>query len=60
MRREKLAERLEKRLAIYFSHNNQPAMSGDPRDRCTPQQRRHLTEAVQAVLEEIQGPREDQ
>jgi hypothetical protein len=59
MRREKLAERLEKRLAIYFSHNSQPVMSGDPRDRCSPIQRRHLSEAVQAVLEEIQGTKED-
>jgi hypothetical protein len=55
IRREKLTERLERRLAIYFSHNSQPSMSGDPRDRCSPLQRRNLSEAVKAVLEEIDG-----
>jgi hypothetical protein len=51
---EDIAERLERRLAFYFSHNNQPCMSGDPRDRCSPLQRRNLSEAVASVIEEIQ------
>jgi hypothetical protein len=52
---EDLADRLERRLAFYFSHNNQPCMSGDPRDRCSPLQRRNLSEAVASVIEEMQA-----
>lgn len=40
-------------LAVHFSQNRQPCMSGDPRDRLSAMQRRNLDDAVQGVLNVI-------
>lgn len=47
---EGLREDLERALAIHFSQNRQPCMSGDPRDRLSPLQRRNMNDAVDAIL----------
>ncbi len=46
-------ERLGRILAPLLSLNNQPPMSGDPRDRLSPLQRRQLDEVVAMVWSEI-------
>lgn len=43
-------EYLERLLALYFSGNRQPCMSGDPRDRLSPLRRRDLEDAVREIL----------
>ena len=40
---------MEWALAIHFSQNRQPCMSGDPRDRLSSQQRRQLRDAALAA-----------
>ena len=42
-------EQLERSLAVFFSGSNQPDMSGDPRNRLSPLQRRRLSDAINAV-----------
>lgn len=46
-------EALEWVLAIHFSQNRQPCMSGDPRDRLSPMQRRNMEDARDAMLEAL-------
>ena len=46
-------EALEWVLAIHFSQNRQPCMSGDPRGRLSPMQRRNMEDARDAVLEAL-------
>jgi len=48
---ESMIERVERALAIHFSGNRQPCMSGDPRDRLSPLQRRNLSDAARAAIE---------
>lgn len=48
-----LNERLEWALAIYFSGNRQPHMSGDPRARLSPGRQRDLSDAVLSVVETL-------
>lgn len=43
-------EAVEWALAIHFSSNRQPAMSGDPRDRLSALQRRNMELARDSVL----------
>ena len=45
---ETLIEAIEVALASFFSGNNMPDMSGDPRRRLSPLQRRNLTDAARA------------
>lgn len=44
-------EQLEWVLAIHFSQNRMPDMSGDPRRRLTPLTRRNMDAAIDALLE---------
>jgi hypothetical protein len=44
-------EELERLLALYFSGNRMPCMSGDPRDRLSPMRKRDLSDAVTSILE---------
>ncbi len=44
-------EQLEWVLAIHFSGNKMPHMSGDPRNRLSDMQRRQLDQAVSAAME---------
>lgn len=37
-------------LAVFFSNNRMPCMSGDPRDRLSPLRRRELDDAARAIL----------
>ncbi len=46
-------ETLEWALAIHFSRNRQPCMSGDPRDRLSSLERRNLSAAAQAALDAL-------
>ncbi len=46
-------ETLEWALAVHFSQNRQPCMSGDPRDRLSSLQRRNMEDARDAVLEAL-------
>ena len=50
-----MREKLEYALAIYFSNNRMPHMSGDPRNRLSSLQRRNMEDAVTSILEVI-GP----
>lgn len=50
-----MVERLEWAMAVYFSQNRQPCMSGDPRDRLGPHQRRALSDAIRAALAVIRA-----
>lgn len=50
-------EEIGRELAFFFSGNNQPCMSGDPRDRLSPLRRRDLDDAANAAL--VSGSRED-
>ena len=43
-------EAVEWALAVHFSQNRQPCMSGDPRDRLSSLQRRKMEDARDAVL----------
>lgn len=43
-------EELENILAIFFAHNRQPHMSGDPRARLSPLQRRDMEDAITEIL----------
>jgi hypothetical protein len=40
-------------IAAFFSQNRQPCMSGDPRDRLLPHQKRDLEDAVCTIEEEV-------
>lgn len=51
--RAELIEFMERTLAVYFSWNRQPCMSGDMRDRLSPLRRRELSDAVLALLGEF-------
>jgi hypothetical protein len=44
-------EVLERLLALSFSANRMPCMSGDPRDRLSPLRKRDLSDAVTSILE---------
>ena len=48
-----MREALEWALAIHFSQNRQPCMSGDPRDRLSSLQRRNMEDARDAALEAL-------
>jgi phage-related minor tail protein len=48
-------EKLEYALAMHFSNNRMPHMSGDPRNRLSSLQRRNMEDAVTSILEVI-GP----
>ncbi len=48
-------EELEYALAMHFSNNRMPHMSGDPRNRLSSLQRRNMEDAVTSILEVI-GP----
>ncbi len=48
-------EALEWALAIHFSQNRQPDMSGDPRNRLSPLQRRNMNDAIDALLPLIEA-----
>lgn len=43
-------ELIERALAIHFSQNRQPHMSGDPRERLSALQRRNMEDARDAVI----------
>lgn len=57
---EKLAAVIGYHFAALVSRNNQPCMSGDPRDRLLPHHRRQFDsacqEAARAVIEGMQEP----
>jgi hypothetical protein len=46
-------EAVEWALAVHFTQNRQPCMSGDPRDRLSSLQRRNMEDARDAVLEAL-------
>ncbi|RWK39272.1 hypothetical protein [Mesorhizobium sp.] len=48
--------RVEKALAVHFSGNRMPDMSGDPRNRLSSLQRRNLTDAAYAAIEAMRNP----
>jgi hypothetical protein len=50
-----IREKLEYALAMHFSNNRMPHMSGDPRNRLSSLQRRNMEDAVTSILEVI-GP----
>jgi len=50
-----LKTELEWILAIHFSGNRMPHMSGDPRNRLSPGQKLRLDDAVQSIMEAIQA-----
>jgi hypothetical protein len=50
-----MREKLEYALAMHFSSNRMPHMSGDPRNRLSSLQRRNMEDAVTSILEVI-GP----
>ena len=50
-----MREKLEYALALHFSSNRMPHMSGDPRNRLSSLQRRNMEDAVTSILEVI-GP----
>ncbi len=50
-----MREKLEYALAMHFSSNRMPHMSGDPRSRLSSLQRRNMEDAVTSILEVI-GP----
>ena len=50
-----MRENLEYALAMHFSSNRMPHMSGDPRNRLSSLQRRNMEDAVTSILEVI-GP----
>jgi hypothetical protein len=52
---EELREKLGYALAMHFSGNRMPHMSGDPRNRLSPSQRRNMEDAITSILEVI-GP----
>lgn len=58
--REELAETIGRSIACMVSGNNQPHMSGDPRNRLSPLKRRHFDEAcdnaAEAVLARLHAP----
>lgn len=43
-------ELIERELAIHFTQNRQPHMSGDPRERLSAMQRRNMEDARDAVI----------
>ncbi len=49
-----LKTELEWILAIHFSGNRMPHMSGDPRNRLSPGQRLRLDDVVQSIMDMIQ------
>jgi hypothetical protein len=51
-----MVERVEWALAIFFSQNRMPCMSGDPRDRLSSLQRRNLSDAARAAIEAMREP----
>ncbi len=55
MTRAELTEHIECAMARYFSGNNMPHMSGDDRNRCSPGQRRMLSDAATAALAAIEA-----
>jgi hypothetical protein len=48
---EELRERVERTLAIFFTGNRMPHMSGDPRERVPPAKRRDLSDATDSIME---------
>ena len=46
-------ETVEWALAVHFSGNRMPHMSGDPRNRLSPGQRRQMEDARDAVLDAL-------
>lgn len=48
---DRLAETIGRYLASEVSGNNQPCMSGDPRDRLHPHRRRHFDSACREAAE---------
>ncbi|TIN83076.1 hypothetical protein [Mesorhizobium sp.] len=54
-----MIERVEKALAVHFSGNRMPDMSGDPRARLSQLQRRNLTDAAYAAIEAMREPTDE-
>jgi hypothetical protein len=55
----KLVEGLEWALAIHFSMNRQPHMSGDPRNRLSAMQKRQMDAVIDAALTALRAARPD-
>lgn len=51
-----MIEAIERALAIHFSQNRQPHMSGDPRERLSAMQRRNMEDARDAVIAALGTP----
>jgi hypothetical protein len=51
---EEMRDQVERTLAIFFTGNRMPHMSGDPRERVPPAKRRDLSDAADNVLALIQ------
>jgi len=54
MNRDHLIEQIERIAAIHISGNRQPCMSGDPRDRLSPLQRRNLSDLANNILDVVE------
>lgn len=51
---EEMRDQVERTLAIFFTGNRMPHMSGDPRERVPPAKRRDLSDAADNVLALLQ------
>jgi hypothetical protein len=53
MTRDDLIEAVARASAMYFAHNRQPVMSGDPLDRLSPMLRRECFDSASAALDAL-------
>ena len=51
---EGMRDQVERTLAMFFTGNRMPHMSGDPRERVPPMKRRDLSDATDSILALLQ------